>query len=212
MDSDAALQALHKSRLISLVNKGFDWNASIPAPFGAEGWCVFRIPHPDVFRSVHRTLPHDTVLLFRKFAASFCTLAAGTDLTPYTTTLSNLLAEDGLGQESSYYPRLAVPLIMRGLSDYASVLGPYLYLVTDDPVSVPISQMHIWALGEAARMFLTCIGINGNWPDMLEDAEEVLRITQAENLAIHASENPYSNIFLNDYDSAIKETSPAPKR
>lgn len=208
MDAIESLEDLKKSRLLAQINKGFDWCASLPAPFGAEGWFVFRLPHPDIFRSTDRTVPRDTAVLFQKFAATFCVLAPGTDITPYTTTLTRLLMEDGVGEEAGYYPRMALPLIVRGLSDYASVLGPYLHLLGDDPVAIPISLMHIWALGEAARMHLTCICAGGNWADTAEDAEEVLRVTQAENLAIHASETPYSNIFLNDYAAAIKEEMP----
>lgn len=207
MEIPEILKHLQYTRSVANASSGFDWNATLPAPFGVGGWFMFRLPHPDIFRATDRVLPRDTAESIHRFASTFCTLAVGTDTTPYTNVLSQLMEEDGV-EEAAYFPRLALPLIVAGLSHYASTLGGFLHLVIDDPVTVPISLMHIWALGEASRIQTSCICAGGNWPDTEEDAAAVLRVTQTENLLVHKNEEPYKNVFLESFDDVFKPKPP----
>ena len=208
------IEVLRRARHIKLTGKatkGFDWNAMLPAPFSADGWILFRLPHPDVFRATDRTVSRDTAETIHRFITNFCILSVGTDITPYTDTLSRFLREDSV-EEAEYFPRLSVPLIVTGLSNYASSLGIFLYLTDQDPVPLPISLMHIWALAEAARIHSTCICAAGSWADTADDATEILRLTQQENKLIHESEEPYKNIFLETYADAFPPTAQKGKR
>ena len=201
MNLISANSELRNERLTKKLIRGFAWNAKLPAPFGQQGVYCFRLRHPGVFDPVDRELSRETLELILRFASTFCVLAIGTDITPYTNTLTELMRADGV-EEADYFPRLALPLIVTGLSNYATVLGCFLNIVEGDPIKTPISMMHIWALGEAARIQASCICAGGNWPDVFPDAENVMALTQAENYTIHESEEPYKNIFLEGFDAA----------